>query len=234
MGEESWLSRIKKNREIRRTERLQKRFEFLINEINNSQDRTVAQLIDQENNLLNKKSEQLENRIINSLDSLETQFSERSVGIIEHMTLLKGEQQERKNEIMALLDVIMKKLEMVEESNQRFQENSKELVDEHFTIIREKIIKSEEKISSIVGENSSYVQKKIEHVQTSGGEQFDEIHRVLKSIISKIEVVQNNKNEMVEKYNEIVEDKSNSILLSIDEVKALMKIIAVNNLLDEV
>lgn len=234
MSLESWLSRIRENREIKRTEKLRKKYEFLINEIYTSQDRTVTKVIDQETEILNIKSGQLESRIMHSLASLETQLNDRSVSIIEHTSSLQSEQQVSKNEIKVLLDAIIKKLETVEVSNRGFQEKSKELLEGCSTTIRDKIVKSEEKIISIMGEKSSCTQREIECVSASMGEQFDEIYRVLKSIISKIEAVQNNTNEVTEKCNEVVEDKSNNILLSIDEVKTLMKIVAVNNLLDEI
>lgn len=167
MSSESWISRIRGNRKNRKVEKLRQKYEFLVDEICSSQDIIVTKVIEQETQVLNIKSEQLESRIINSLASLQS------------------EQQNCKNEIEILLNEVINKLEVTEESNRRIQE------------------------------------------------QFDEIHQVFNSILSKIETIQSNTYEVSQKCNAMVEDKCKSILLSIDEVKTLMKIVAVNNLVDE-
>ena len=233
MSSESWLSRIRKNREIRRVKKLRKKYEFLINELYTSQDRVVTKVIGQETENLNLRSEQLESRIIHSINLLETNLSERSTNFNEHMLSLQNEQQISKNEIKVILDAIMKKLEEIETSNCDIQYKNKELLDGCSTNIGNRLIRSEERIISQISETSNCTQRRIECVQAGVGEQSEGIHRVLKSIISKIEAIQDNTFEQTKTCNAIVENKSNSILLSIDEVKSLMKIVAVNNLLDE-
>lgn len=161
---ESWLSKFRKNRAAKRTEKLRKRFEFLIDEINLSQDKIAVKMLNQEKDILNAEIEQLESI----------------------------------NECKTLLNEIIKKFDNIIISNQHFLEENKLILENYATTFGDRAKRSEEKIVSVVDERNSIIQSTIENG------------------------------------NAIVEGRTDSILLSIDEVKTLMKIIAVNNLLDEI
>jgi type I site-specific restriction endonuclease len=62
----------------------------------------------------------------------------------------------------------------------------------------------------------------------------NETKALLKSIMKKIEEAESNHNQLQEHNEEVVDDRSRSIILSIEEVKSLMQIIAVNNLVDDI
>ena len=234
MGTESWLSRIQKNRELKRKAKLQKKFEFLIEELNMTQDRVITQVITQESEIISSKFEELANSLIHSIDLVKTDLDERSNNMVEQISAVKREHQIGLNETKLLFDTIFNKLEEIYVKNCSMQDKNTELLDSCSTNIGNRVAKCEERISSQISETSYCIQGQIECVQAKELEQNEDIQQILKSIVKKIEMVQNNTSQLSEECSSLVEDKSNSILLSIDEVKALMKIVAVNNLLNEI
>lgn len=230
----NWISDRKKKRALERQERLQQDFAFLIKELRNNQEKEIKQLIDQEHEKWNLKAEELEQRVIDSIHSIEIRFVEKSADLSERISMLQREHQTDRDQWLSRLDSLMNKIAELDVSNQKLQENSRELFKEQWSEFRKSVVKNEEKLESQLSEQVSTFKNEMEELRKCMESQKDELLQLSESVGGGIREIQKNSTDIIEKQAETVKDHTDSILLSIDEIKALMKIIAVNNLLDEI
>ena len=70
--------------------------------------------------------------------------------------------------------------------------------------------------------------------QTKTESEHQDIIKVLQNIGVQLDLIQRNVNGVPDTTRTIVDEKNAAIVLGIDEVKTLMKVVAVNNLLEEI
>lgn len=74
----------------------------------------------------------------------------------------------------------------------------------------------------------------IRESQEKLGDINDEVKIIIKTIMDQINIAQKETKSNIESGNAVLENKLAEILLNVEEEKALMKIVAVNNLIDEI
>ena len=87
----------------------------------------------------------------------------------------------------------------------------------------------EEKVSNVcyISTGKSNTQDKVEDGN-------DDIKKILQSIMSQVDSIRKDTQNSIDSGNAVLEDKTAGILMSVEEIKTLMKIVAVNNLIDEI
>lgn len=94
--------------------------------------------------------------------------------------------------------------------------------------------KSTEKIETQISENATIIQEAIKTISDNFTLTRQEYIRLLQEINSQLVSMQNDMTDASISNKIMLGEKCKYISLSIDEVKTLMKIVAVNNLLDEI
>jgi len=139
-----------------------------------------------------------------------------------------------KSSVEELLSEISRKIDEINTENINAYENMKNTFSEIVTSGNEKMSHSAEDIKSTFDKKCSKIQETISQSQIKTDREYQDIIKVLQNISSQLELVQGSINGVSDTTKTIVDEKTASIVLSIDEVKTLMKVVAVNNLLDEI
>lgn len=95
------------------------------------------------------------------------------------------------------------------------------------------IAKNLDKVISILNDGFSSVWNGISETQDKGKEGNDEVRKILQAVVGQVDSIRKETRNCIDSNNAIVENKTSDILSGVDEVKTLMKIVAVNNLIDE-
>lgn len=95
------------------------------------------------------------------------------------------------------------------------------------------IAKNLDKAIFVLNEGFSVVQNDISEIQGRCEESNDEVRKILQTVVGQVDSIRKETRSCIESNNAVVENKTSDILSSVDEVKTLMKIVAVNNLIDE-
>lgn len=141
---------------------------------------------------------------------------------------------ENKSSIEELLIEISKKMDEITVENVKSYENIKEAFSETITLSNEKISQSAEYIGNAVDKKSLLIQEVISKLQNKAENEHQDIIKVFQSIGAQLEMMQRNINGLPNTTRAIIDEKTTTISLSIDEIKTLMKVVAVNNLLEEI
>ena len=90
------------------------------------------------------------------------------------------------------------------------------------------------KVTSMIDEKFSTVQRSISETQDKVEDGNDDIKKILQSIMSQVDSIRKDTQNSIDSGKAVLEDKTVGILMSVEEIKTLMKIVAVNNLVDEI
>lgn len=185
MNSESWFSKLKKRREVKKTEKLKRDFSFMMDMI----DSNYVQLIEE----------------------------------------LKRHESETGNSIFEL----GKKIDAISVSEQQYRENQEQclnkIMDATCNLTRDLA-----KVTSIIDEKILTVQSSISETQDKVEDGNDDIKKLLQSIMSQVDSLRKDTQNSIDSGKAVLEDKTVGLLMSIEEIKTLMKIVAVNNLVDEI
>ena len=147
---------------------------------------------------------------------------------------LEGNLKENKSSIEELLIEILKKMDEITVENTKSYENVKETFSEMISLNNEKISQSTEYIGNVVDKKYLLIQEVISQIKDKTENEYQDIIRVLQNIGDQLEMIQRKINGLPDTTGAIIDEKATTISLSIDEIKTLMKVVAVNNLLEEI
>lgn len=147
---------------------------------------------------------------------------------------LEGNLKENKSSIEELLIEILKKMDEITVENTKSYENMKETFSEMISLNNEKISQSTEYIGNVVDKKYLLIQEVISQIKDKTENEYQDIIRVLQNIGDQLEMIQRKINGLPDTTGSIIDEKATTISLSIDEIKTLMKVVAVNNLLEEI
>lgn len=212
MNSDSWLAKFKERREKKRIEKLKREFAFVTDMINSEHNRVINEMQHHEIELIKAKTVELEDKITCSLNMLVTHVEENTDRIITYLSEIKNVQYEDSNELRNILTEIIDKMDDTISAVTSFSD----------------------KITSIVNEKMTSVQDGIGETQVKCVSASNEVKNLLQSISCQIDSIHKDTQESIELGNAKLVDQANGIVLSVDEIKTLMKIIAINNLVDEI
>ena len=147
---------------------------------------------------------------------------------------LESKLNKNKSSIEELLIEISKKMDEINIENVRSYVHVKETISEMITLNNEKISKSAEYIGNVVNQRCLLIQEEVSHLQNKAENEYQDIVRAIQNIGNQLETIQRNINGLPDTTSAIIEEKATTISLSIDDIKTLMKVVAVNNLLEEI
>jgi len=147
---------------------------------------------------------------------------------------LESNLKENKSSIEELLIEISKKMDEITVENTKSYENVKETFSEMISLNNEKISQSTEYIGNVVDKKCLLIQEVISQIKDKTENEYQDIIRVLQNIGDQLEMIQRKINGLPDTTGAIIDEKVTTISLSIDEIKTLMKVVAVNNLLEEI
>ena len=147
---------------------------------------------------------------------------------------LEGNLKENKSSIEELLIEILKKMDEITVENTKSYENVKETFSEMISLNNEKISQSTEYIGNVVDKKYLLIQEVISQIKDKTENEYQDIIRVLQNIGDQLEMIQRKINGLPDTTGAIIDEKATTISLSIDEIKTLMKVVEVNNLLEEI
>ena len=147
---------------------------------------------------------------------------------------LESNLKENKSSIEELLIEISKKMDEITVENTKSYENVKETFSEMISLNNEKISQSTEYIGNVVDKKCLLIQEVISQIKDKTENEYQDIIRVLQNIGDQLEMIQRKINGLPDTTAAIIDEKVTTISLSIDEIKTLMKVVAVNNLLEEI
>lgn len=147
---------------------------------------------------------------------------------------LESNLKENKSSIEELLIEISKKMDEIAVENTKSYENVKETFSEMISLNNEKISQSTEYIGNVVDKKCLLIQEVISQIKDKTENEYQDIIRVLQNIGDQLEMIQRKINGLPNTTGAIIDEKVTTISLSIDEIKTLMKVVAVNNLLEEI
>ena len=147
---------------------------------------------------------------------------------------LESNLKENKSSIEELLIEISKKMDEITVENTKSYENVKETFSEMISLNNEKISQSTEYIGNVVDKECLLIQEVISQIKDKTENEYQDIIRVLQNIGDQLEMIQRKINGLPDTTGAIIDEKVTTISLSIDEIKTLMKVVAVNNLLEEI
>lgn len=139
-----------------------------------------------------------------------------------------------KSSVEELLSEISRKIDEINAENINSYENMKNTFSEIVTSSDKKMSHSAEDIKGTLDKKCSKIQEAICQSQIKTDSEYQDIIKVLQNIGSQLELIQGSVNGVSNTAKTIVDEKTAEIVLSIDEVKTLMKVVAVNNLLEEI
>lgn len=232
MGFSDWISDIKEKRALKRREQLKKDFAFLTEELYESQDLTLRRLTEQEHELWTTKTQEWEDRMTASVQSLETRLEEKSADLTGRFSVLEQELRLNGNRMISMSESMTKKVEQWDSSNRELYEKFQLQLERQLSSLREDVINREEKIHAGWVETVSDLKKGIEEIRLHADAKNGELLKALRSMEDKIGTVETNMASMHQEQKDTAKEISRVILLSTEELKDLMKIIAVNNLLN--
>jgi len=169
-----------------------------------------------------KKKEKLKRDFSFMMDMIDSNY----VQLIEE---LKHYESETGNSIFEL----GKKIEAISVSEQQYRENQEQSLNK----IKDatcNLTKDLAKVTSIIDEKFSTVQSSISETQDKVEDGNDDIKKILQSIMSQVDSIRKDTQNSIDSGMAVLEDKTVGILMSVEEIKTLMKIVAVNNLVDEI
>ena len=104
----------------------------------------------------------------------------------------------------------------------------------HLDEVVQTINGSLDEVGNVIRKNNDNLQKNVADLKKKYDGNQKVTKEILQSIVSKIERAESDISNTQKHMESTVSDNTKNIMLSIDEVKSLLKILAVNNLLDEI
>lgn len=172
-------------------------------------------------------------REVKRMEKLKRDFSFLMDMIDSNYVQLIEEINRHESETGNIIFELGKKIDAISVSGQQYREKQEQSLSkiEDATCNIEKNL---DKVTSIIYERFSAVQSGISETQGKYEEGSDEVKKILQSIVGQVDSIRKETQSCIDSSNAVLEDKAAGILLSVEEVKTLMKIVAVNNLIDEI
>lgn len=234
METENWFKRFKNRRTEKKREKIRQQFGFLIEEYKLEQKSIVSELKRFHESVANTYALQIEQKMEGSTEAIEKLLETR----IDEMLGLQEEDRAsviaNKQEINDLLVEITKKIENLTESGLQNQEKINKRFIEVLSSNKEGLDEAIEKIDIVLCDKFSSVQTSIDQSQRKSDDAYQDVKKVLQNIFCQLEFLQKGTRDIVDETEVMIDEKAHEIMLSVDEIKTLMKVIAVNNLLEEI
>lgn len=230
MHAENWYEKLKRRRTEKKIEKFRQQFGFLIEEFKLDQKNSFNYLTEHQEKIANMNILSIEQKFSDSIAVMEILLESRINKMFELLQELKTEFHEKENEINSLLVEILKKTDELKTFDFQTQESMKQSLDGILEFTDTRLTKTTEKIESVVNERMISIQNNIDQSQAKS----DDIKKVLQNINLQLDSVQKSSVDIVNATGIMFDEKASGIMLSIEEIKTLMKVVAVNNLLEEI
>lgn len=141
--------------------------------------------------------------------------------------------QHHENETANILCELKKNIEDISVSERQYRENMEQVLNKIEDTICDMAMCSD-KVTSIINERFSLVQESIKETQDKMKDGNEEVKKVIGEVVEQVDSMRKDTQKNIALENVLIKDKTSEILSNIEDVKELMKIIAVNNLIDEI
>lgn len=234
MGTENWFERYKRRRAEKKMKKLRQKFGFLIEEYKLGQEYTVSELKKHQEVVASSNTLRIEQKTGESAEAIEKLLETRVKEMLEFQKGVKTDLLGDKDEVTNLLVEISKKIDEFNASDFQNQERITKALDGVISSTVEGLDKSAEKIETTLIDKFSLIQNSINQSQNRSADAYQGVKQVLQKINSQLEMMQKSAREIVDAAEVTIDERVNGIILSIEDLKTLMKVVAVNNLLDEI
>lgn len=137
------------------------------------------------------------------------------------------------NETTNILCELKRDIEDISLSEQQYKENAELSLNKIENTICDMAMHLDEVIS-VMKERFSFVQEGIKETQGKVEDGNKEVKKVIGEVVGQVDSMQKDTQKNIALENVLIKDKAAEILSNVEEVKELMKIVAVNNLIDEI
>lgn len=227
MGINGWFERFKRQRNEKKKEKLRQQFSFLIEEYKTCQEDSVREMLKKQEDIMSSNILNLEQKTRDLFCEIDNTFKMR-------INEMRNDLHVNKSEISVLIDEISRKIEDIDAENLKNYEDTRNTFDKIVSSFERKLSKSTKEINNTFDTGCSKIQAVISQSQNELNSDYRDIKTVLQNIGTQLELIQKNVREVTDSTKTIIDDKATGIILSIDEVKTLIKVVAVNNLLEEI
>lgn len=234
MGTENWFARLKKRRTEKKIAKLRQQFGFLIEEYRFSQDNSVNEIKMYQERLISSCVQAVEQNAIDSVGAIEKKLNKQMNEVQEIIHEYKTCYMDDKHKFEELLNVIIRKISLLDNTNVDNHKKIEKLITEMISSTENSLVSTSEKIGISISDRAAVVQNSINEICGEMKQSNREVIKLLQGIDSQLELVQKNARGIVDTTEVMLDEKTRIITLCFDEIKTLMKIVAVNNLLDEI
>lgn len=216
MNQDSWLSRMKLRRKQKQEMKMREKFSFLL-EINDS--------VETINNSIGELSSALQI----SNDKIQKLTADLRTQNIRNQEATKE-----------LLDLAISKVEKLDTSIAEARKQTEAIIEDKTDILLE-IKDAAGKLSNSIDELNSALQSSDDKIQESAADlktQYisnqDETRALIRSVVDKLEKTDTCMADMQRQTESVIKNQADAVTFSIEEVKSLLQLLAVNDLLDEI
>ena len=225
------------------------------NTVINSMNATIAQVSDKSSSICSQ---------IESIQETQEESKKEISNVRDQVLFVQKQNETSYRETKMLLETVLKRAEEIDNAYRNSQDKNLESLERHSKNILDGLSECEERIvdrvtSETMGgicsftdkientvinsmnatitqinDKSSSICNQIESIQENQEESKEDIRQLLESITNKLEDVERTSHTLYKKNNETITNELKGILLNLEEVRSLIQIIAVNNLLDDI
>lgn len=174
-----------------------------------------------------------EHRESKKIEKRKREFSFLIEAMNSNYIQLLEQMQHHENETANILCELKKNIENLSVSERQYRENMEQVLNKIEGTIYDMAMRSD-KVTSIINERFSFVQEGIKETQGKVEDGNKEVKKVIGEVVGQVDSMQKDIQKNIALENVLVKEKAAEILSNVEEVKELMKIVAVNNLIDEI
>lgn len=204
MATENWFESFKRRRAEKKIKKLRHQFSFLLEEFKLEKENIIDELKRHQESVARTSALFIEQKLSGSEYVTKRLFEGRAGEILDFLQEWKTESDGNKKKLHNLSVEIAKKIDELKESN----------------------FKNQERISSI--------QDSINQSKDKSKALYDDVKKILQNIELQLETIQKGARDIADTTERVIHEKTNGIMLNFEEIKTLMKVVAVNNLIEEI